>query len=195
MSRFATHTRRPPLTVLLALGLAVGACGDAPSPVSTSEPEALSLHGHSASEAASVHGDLAALRQVTAKFHRFENAASAEYVQVTDCKEHPTEGGMGYHYGNFEYYLDGEANLLEPEVLVYEPGPNGKLHLVAVEYLVPFFAWAGDPDVDDPPQLFGQDMKRDDAQGEWLLHVWIWKHNPSGMFADWNPEVSCEHAP
>jgi hypothetical protein len=25
----------------------------------------------------------------------------------------------------------------------------------------------------------------------WALHVWVWKHNPSGMFADWNPQVSC----
>jgi hypothetical protein len=24
------------------------------------------------------------------------------------------------------------------------------------------------------------------------LHVWAWKTNPSGMFADWNPRVSCE---
>ena len=24
------------------------------------------------------------------------------------------------------------------------------------------------------------------------LHVWAWKHNPSGMFADWNPTVSCD---
>lgn len=193
MSRFATQPRRPPLAFLLALGsLAVGACTDAPSPVST-PPE--TLYGHAAPDAASAQQDLAAVRRATARFHPFENAAPAGYVQVTGCMEHPAEGGMGYHYGNFEHYLDGEANPLEPEVLLYEPGPDGKRHLVAVEYLVPFFAWAGDPDIDDPPQLFGQDMKRDDEHGEWLLHVWIWKHNPSGMFADWNPDVSCEHAP
>ena len=23
------------------------------------------------------------------------------------------------------------------------------------------------------------------------LHVWAWKNNPSGTFADWNPNVSC----
>ena len=23
------------------------------------------------------------------------------------------------------------------------------------------------------------------------LHAWIWKHNPRGMFDDWNPLVSC----
>lgn len=23
------------------------------------------------------------------------------------------------------------------------------------------------------------------------LHAWIWKHNPSGTFAEWNPNVRC----
>jgi hypothetical protein len=23
------------------------------------------------------------------------------------------------------------------------------------------------------------------------LHVWVWDHNPSGMFTQWNPTVSC----
>ena len=23
------------------------------------------------------------------------------------------------------------------------------------------------------------------------LHAWIWKHNPSGTFSMWNPNVSC----
>lgn len=25
----------------------------------------------------------------------------------------------------------------------------------------------------------------------WLAHAWVWAHNPSGMFADLNPEGSC----
>jgi hypothetical protein len=24
------------------------------------------------------------------------------------------------------------------------------------------------------------------------MHVWVWKTNPNGVFADWNPNVSCE---
>jgi hypothetical protein len=27
--------------------------------------------------------------------------------------------------------------------------------------------------------------------GIWYLHVWIWEPNPSGLFADWNPSVTC----
>lgn len=194
MSRLDPRTVQPALMTLLALGtLGMAACGDAPSPLDTVEPEV--LYGHAGPVAAPANQDLADLRRATAHLHRFENAAPGGWdVQVTGCMEHPTEGGMGYHFGNFEYYLDGEADPAEPEVLLYEPAPNGKLRLVAVEYAVPFFAWAGDPDVDDPPQLFGRDMKRVDAQDEWQLHVWIWKHNPSGIFEDWNPDVSCDHA-
>lgn len=55
---------------------------------------------------------------------------------------------------------------------------------------VPFFAWEGEGE----PVLFGREMTRDDDHQEWLLHVWLWKHNPNGMFEDWNPNVSCEHA-
>jgi hypothetical protein len=35
---------------------------------------------------------------------------------------------------------------------------------------------------------------RNDAAGLYLLHVWLWRSNPSGLFADWNPNVSCRHA-
>jgi len=29
------------------------------------------------------------------------------------------------------------------------------------------------------------------AVGFYIHHAWVWKHNPAGMFADWNPEVTC----
>ncbi|MFW6079333.1 MAG: hypothetical protein ACODAE_06925, partial [Gemmatimonadota bacterium] len=65
---------------------------------------------------------------------------------------------MGHHYANFDLYLDGEADALAPEVLLYEPQEDGSFLLVAVEYAVPCFARDGDPDVDDPPRVFGQPM-------------------------------------
>ena len=37
----------------------------------------------------------------------------------------------------------------------------------------------------------GQDLKRADSLGIWYLHVWNWTANPSGLFADWNPDVQC----
>jgi hypothetical protein len=29
------------------------------------------------------------------------------------------------------------------------------------------------------------------AVGFYIQHVWVWRHNPAGMFVDWNPELSC----
>ena len=29
------------------------------------------------------------------------------------------------------------------------------------------------------------------ALGRYILHAWIWKPNPAGMFENWNPDVSC----
>ena len=28
----------------------------------------------------------------------------------------------------------------------------------------------------------------------WYLHVWAWRKNPEGMFADFNPAVQCPEA-
>jgi hypothetical protein len=181
------------LAMLVALGTA--ACADSESPSSPAEAFDAAF-GHMQPIHAGVNADLAAARSATVHLQRFENAAPAGWdLQVTPCMENPSLGGMGYHYGNLEYYFDGEANVLEPEILLYEPQSNGRLRLVALEYAVPFFAWeSGDPEVDDPPQLFGRDMNRADERGQWELHVWLWKHNPSGLFEDWNPNVTCEHA-
>jgi hypothetical protein len=146
--------------------------------------------GHSAAPSARVERDIARLRQLTAPFHKFETAAKAGWgTQITGCFSDPTLGGMGYHYGNVAL-IDGKVDLLEPELLLYEPQKNGKLRLVAVEYIVPFGAWTGA----EPPRLFDQSFHRNEAFGLWVLHVWHFRHNPSGMFADWNPAVSCEFA-
>lgn len=181
------------LATLLALGTT--ACADSESP---SSPESVSTAEVSTMQPthAHVNADLAAARAATAHLQRFENAAPAGWdLQLTPCMENPPLGGMGYHYGNLEFYLNGEVNPMEPEILLYEPQSDGRLRLVALEYALPFFAWGtGDPDVDDPPELFGRDMNRADARGQWELHVWLWKHNPSGLFEDWNPNVTCEHS-
>jgi hypothetical protein len=131
--------------------------------------------------------ELAALRRATAPFHNFDKAAAAGYgVQLTPCDEQLPDGAQGYHYGN-PALIDGTASLLEPEILQYEPQAGGHLRLVGIEYIVPLT----EP---QPPPLLGQQFHANQAAGLWALHVWAWRHNPSGMFADWNPKVSCKHA-
>jgi len=143
------------------------------------------------SDLAAVRKDLAALRRATAPFHNFEKAKAAGWsAQITACMTDPAgAGAMGFHYGN-PAIIDGSVSVDKPELLLYEPEKNGRLRLVAVEYIIPYTAHSRSA---TPPVLFGQEFKQNDTFQLWGLHAWVWKHNPSGMFADWNPRVTCEH--
>lgn len=140
---------------------------------------------------ANVNQDLAAARRATAPFHNVRKAENAGYGQITDCVEHPTLGAQGIHYGKESLILDDEVEVDQPEVLMYEPQKNGKLRLVGVEYIIPFAFLPADS---DPPELFGQHFHANEELELWALHVWVWRHNPSGLFADWNPKVTCRFA-
>jgi hypothetical protein len=179
-------------TAHLLAGIAIlTGCGSEEIPTETTaqmqpRPEA------SAASASAVNKDLAALRRVTARFHNFKTAAPAGWsAQITPCMTDPAgAGGMGFHYGN-PALIDGSASVEEPELLLYEPQQNGRLRLVAVEYIIPYTLHSRDA---APPELFGgQKFKQNDTFQLWGLHAWVWKDNPSGMFADWNPRVTCEH--
>ena len=184
---------RPRFLARPALAFAIVACDHAPG---TTAPAAALAHGghgapsHNASLSGEVQREIARLRNLTAPFHDFETAANAGWgTRLTPCFSHPDLGGMGYHYGN-PALIDGRVDVLEPELLLYEPQKNGRLRLVAVEYIVPFTAWTAA----EPPQLLGRSFHRNEAFGLWVLHVWHFRHNPSGIFADWNPNVSCAFA-
>ena len=136
---------------------------------------------------------IAAAQRATARYHDVDAALADGWVADDHCVEFPPLGGMGYHYLN-PGRLDGVVEAAAPEVILYEPQRNGRLRLVAVEYIVPF---GGEPRAADggtPPELFGQTFSESEPAGGWALHVWIWRHNPAGIFADFNPDVSCENA-
>jgi hypothetical protein len=137
-----------------------------------------------------INQELASLRRVTAPYQNFYNAEAAGYeAKITPCWYHNELGAMGYHYANLEL-LDGSVDLLEPEALMYEPNSNGQLNLVGLEYIVPIEAWDGE----EVPVLLGQEFHTNEDLGLYTLHIWLWRHNPAGIFADWNPKVSCKHA-
>ena len=131
-------------------------------------------------------------------------ARSAGYAATGECAEDPKYGGMGIHYANAELIADGELDVTKPEILVYQPTPSGKLRLGAMEY---FQADADQDLATDPdrPFLFGMPFDGPMLGHEpgmpihYDLHVWLYRHNPAGRFAMWNPRVHCpegaEHAP
>jgi hypothetical protein len=139
------------------------------------------------------------VRQATALFHNIEEATAAGYANTLNCVSGPQEGVMGVHFANADLIGDGLLDPQSPELLVYEP-KDGQLHLVAVEYLVLAETW--DAKNPAPPVLLGQlfhysgSPNRYGLPAFYELHVWAWKDNPNGMFADWNPNVSCaEYTP
>jgi hypothetical protein len=103
--------------------------------------------------------------------------------------------GMGQHYVNGDLVGDDVLDALKPEALVYEPREDGSMILVAFEYLV--FADVWDPEGEDrePPTLFGREFSLKtnipDTPPVWALHMWLWAHNPEGLFADYNPLIMC----
>ena len=133
-----------------------------------------------------------AVRQATERFRDLDDALAAGYVQNGGCVSGPEEGAMGVHFAHPALF-DDQLDVENPEVLVYEPR-NGRLHLVAAEYVVPGPAW--DPLLPAPHLMghmfhFTPGPNRYGPIPFYELHVWAWKNNPRGPFADWNPNVSC----
>jgi len=144
-----------------------------------------------------LNAQLSELRKAIAPYRQIDGAKAAGYsVEVAHptgghtCLAHTQLGGMGVHYLK-PSLVDGTVNPTEREVLIFEPKADGSLELVAVKYVIPFAIRGEDQAA---PTLFGQELKHNFTFGLWALHAWVQKKNPSGVFADWNPDVTCQHA-
>jgi hypothetical protein len=135
--------------------------------------------------------ELETIRRVTAPFHDFDVAKQAGWsTEITACLVNPDgPGAMGFHYGKTAL-INGTAHVDKPQLLLYEPERDGRMRLVAVEYIIPYTDHSRDA---APPELLGQKFLRFDTFQVWGLHVWIWKDNPGGLFAPWNTRVSCRY--
>ncbi len=139
--------------------------------------------------------DLQAAKAATARYHSIGQAERDGYVLGSPCTSSPA-GGMGFHYENHALMSDPAVDPTQPEILLYAPGPGGRLQLVGIEY------WKADADQNpatssDRPTLFGQPFNgpmpghHPGMPVHYDLHVWLWQGNPAGMFAPFNPTVSC----
>jgi hypothetical protein len=180
---------RARIPITLSLITILLACEDHPGTLAPEGASAVEARAASASTASQI----AQLRRLVAPFHDFDAAVHAGWAtQITPCLEAPGLGAMGFHYGNLGYIQDGGVvDLLQPELLLYEPEKSGKLRFVGVEYIVPF---ADHPATAAPPTLLGQAFAQVPEFGVWGLHIYVGRENPSGIFAPWNPKVSCENA-
>ncbi len=136
-----------------------------------------------------------AVREATGRFRDVNDAIAGGYVLSGGCVSGPQEGVMGVHFVNPAFF-DDKLEVEHPEALVYEPR-NGRLHLVAAEYITPAAAWESSHEDSELPELMGHlfhfvpGPNRYGPPAFYELHVWAWKDNPNGAFADWNPKASC----
>ena len=161
---------------LPAVLLALAACGGARVPVVTAGPDPAARAG------------LAQLREATRPYQNLDAAVAAGYpASVPDCLVHEHHGAMGYHHVN-RGYLTTDLSVERPQILLYERVPDGGYRLNGVEFIVPYRIWPRDSVT---PVLLGQRLKHEDNLKIWYLHVWAWKQNADGVFADFNPDVRC----
>jgi hypothetical protein len=165
---------------------------------------------------------IAAVKRAAAKYRDVNIAIAEGYTTDGKCTTAQmlgfpaSEGAMGLHYLRKDLLGIGppapgrvtgtgtHTNFLKPSMLVYEPQADGSLKLVAVENLVFQSAWrrAGHK---QPPKFHGTPYvllkddpatKLDEAHNyepHYELHVWVFRHNPIGLFREFNPMVTCRY--
>jgi hypothetical protein len=177
-----------------------------------------SVHEHGAAVPAITYDELqrtaeqlAAARQATAKYQDVRNAEADGYRPIG-----PDVPGMGLHYvrkGDRSAF-----SITEPPILLYERDDeaSGGLRLVGLSYLVVSPADADGQPANSPfPRALATWHKHNNvcvladnsasveltsaqctarggrfsAETSWMVHAWIWKDSPTGMFSPTNPLV------
>ena len=135
------------------------------------------------------------VREATERFQDVEAAKAEGYALQFGCVSGSDSGAMGMHFVNGPLVMDGELDATHPEIVIYEPVPNGRLKLIGADYLVLADAWNAKHA--SPPELNGQLFHLFEAPNRfglpafYTLHVWAWKENPTGTFVNWHSNVSC----
>jgi hypothetical protein len=160
------------------------------------------MHGHlapqqpAATQTPNVETLIKIVRDATERFKDVAVAKAEGYALQFGCVSGDDSGAMGMHYVNGDLVNSGVIDATHPQIVIYEPMPNGTLKLIGADYLVIADQWNATHS--DPPQLMGQLFHLFEAPNRfklpafYTLHVWAWKENPSGAFVNWHPNVSCQ---
>lgn len=190
--------RCAPYVGLSALGVfAVAGIGSSLAVAENGPKRAATSQHHAADSKKRQEGELVRIvRESTARF-RDPAAAEAEgYQLMFGCVSGPDAGAMGLHYVNMSLVGAGVLDATRPQIVIYEPLPNGRRRLIGADYLLLAEAW--DAKNAGPPQLMGQLFHLFEAPNRfglpafYTLHVWAWKDSPTGTFVNWNHNVSCD---
>jgi len=138
-----------------------------------------------------------AVRESTKRFQDVNRATAEGYQLLFGCVSGPDDGAMGMHYVNLQLVADGVLDPSRPEIVIYEPLPNGGKKLIGADFLVFSETWHASNTA--TPEIMGQLMHLIESPNRYglpafyTLHVWAWKPNPTGAFVNWHSDVSCEN--
>jgi hypothetical protein len=132
------------------------------------------------------------VEHVRAASVRFQDASVAtdEGYTPIPCADAPDGIVTGVHYVNQRYLKDEMPAIDRPQALLYEPGDDGRLALVAVEYIT----FKGPAWLEGQPYRFVALPNRYGFVPFYDLLVWAGEPDPRGAFADKSPDLSCEAA-
>ena len=125
--------------------------------------------------------ELQQARAATARYRDIRNAIQDGYSNIN-----VDVPNMGHHFMKSSL-IDGTFDIRHPEILVYNGLDTGNPELVAVEYAVPLT-------FPRPEGFTGSSDVWNDTSGFpfWLVHAWVWKYNPAGVFNWTNPSVDLD---
>ena len=136
------------------------------------------------------------VRDSTERFKDVHVAMAEGYVLQFGCVSGSDSGAMGLHYVNGKLVEGGVLDPTRPQIVIYEPMPDGSLKLIGADYLVLAQTWHAKHT--ETPEMMGQLFHLFEAPNRfglpafYTLHVWAWKENPQGAFVNWHPQVSCD---
>lgn len=184
-----SRLRTRPLALLAAAAL-LAACDDNSSlPLAPDASlQSASLESASMQTAAAENRDLATLRRVTARYHDLNAALADGFILLHDCEVRPGEGAVGKLYVHLDRFLDGTLDAARPDGLLYATGADGGPRLAGVELALPMAMWSAP----EPPEFLGVPLQAEEEFGAFGLHVWLWMHNPDGLFAQAHPGIACD---
>ena len=166
--------------------------------VTTWSSAVLAQHDHANSGAAKNQSSelVRIVRESTARFKDPVVADAEDYKLLFGCVSGSDFGAMGMHFVNMNLVGDPALDPTRPEIVIYEPLPNGGKKLTGADFLVLASDWhAKNP---APPELMGQLLHLFESPNRfglpnfYTLHVWAWKENPTGTFSNWHANVKCD---
>ena len=188
--QFAAPSRCLTTLALLSASLLCAVAQDAHSHMPTQPQQLTSQQKANASALIKI------VRDSTERFKDVSVAEAEGYALQFGCVSGPDSGAMGLHYVNGDLVNSGVLDPTRPQIVIYEPTPNGGLRLIGADFLLLADAW--DKKKQGQPELMGQlfhyweSPNRFGLPAFYTLHVWAWKDNPNGAFVNWHPKVSCE---